>query len=299
MKKLVIVLSLLVLGIATTVGCGDSDSGSSTPTFTKVTFLSNRTVAPATFLFTSNLDGTSVTPIPTTASIQAPDLLSMSADSKSVVFLGFNPNDGIWISNTDGSGQKQVTTPGTPYWARISPSGKKIVYSDTTAYHIQVINPDGTGNQDLTATLPAGMLGCYDPSFSADNSQIAFTCHGAAGWGIFTVKADGTGLKTVEVRANNASADYAWFTPDGKKILFIGSFPSSSPAVGSVNLDGTGETLLAANANELLILNSSLYYENSCAPSAKIFKANLDGTNPVQITDGTNADALFSRFNCS
>lgn len=286
MKRQAILLSILALAIAVTVGCGTT----TTPTFTKFAFLSNRAITPATSLFMANLDGTSVAPIPfTTTNARS---LSISADAKTAAFVAYNNGYQLWVSNADGTGQKQVTTPAAPYWARISPSGKKIVYYDSTQ-HVSVINTDGTGNLDLTPTFPTGMTQCYEPSFSADSSQVAFTCYGnPAGYGIYTEKVDGTGLKTVETRATNLWVDYPWLTPDGKKIVFVGNF-TGGQGLGSVNIDGTGEALLVHNVYEIVLLNSSLLYENPCSSPLQIFKANLDGTNPVQVSDSTNTSDLY------
>lgn len=288
MKKQTILLPLLSLVMAATVGCGTQNAF---PTFAKVPFVSNRTVTPATFLFTSNIDGTNITPIPfTTTNVWE---LSISADAKTAAFLANAAGTtSIWVENTDGTGQKQLTSPTNPYWARISPNGKKILYNDNT-WHISVINPDGTGNLDLTPTLPTGMSQCYDASFSGDSLQVAFTCYGSAGgYGIYTVKVDGTGLKTVETRSSSNWADFAWLTPDGKKIVFIGNF-STGTGVGSVNIDGTAETLLIPNQDELVVLNSNLFYANTCSATRQVFKSNLDGTNSVQISDSTNSSDLF------
>jgi hypothetical protein len=45
---------------------------------------------------------------------------------------------------------------------------------------------------------------------------------------------------------------------------------------------------------ELEILNSSLYYTfyDPVAANNRIYKANLDGTGAVALTDGTSGDAL-------
>jgi len=293
-------LSLLALAIATTTGCGTSTAAPSANTFTKVAFMSNRTVTPFTNMFAADLDGANVTPIPRTATSLAPSrYLSMSADSKTAAFVAYN---GVFfvigVGGADGTGQKALTTPGgNVNHARISPSGKQIVYDDNTQ-HVLVINADGTGNLDLTPTLPANTTSCADASFSADSSLVVFTCSGT-GYGIYTIKADGTGLKTVEVRANNAFVRSPWLTPDGKKILFHGNLGANSDAVVSVNIDGTGETLVVTSATELVILNTTLFYEYTCTGSPKIYKANLDGTNPVQVTDGTNNDDLYLLGSCA
>jgi len=302
LKQQTVLLSLLAMAIAVTVGCGNSTSSANT--FTKIALLSNRTVTPPTPFFTANLDGSNVTPIPSTLPIGTQVWsLSTSADGKAVAFIARNAGAfQLWTGKADGSAQHAFTTLNDPRWARISPNGKQIAYNENSVPHIFVINADGSGNLDLTPTLPTGMTSCYDPSFSADGSQVVFTCDSFSTGvvtGIYTVKADGTGLKTVEVRANGDYSDFAFLAPDGKKIVFYGSLGANSNVVLSVNIDGTGETILVPSANEVVLLNSSLYYEDSCNAPGKIFKADLDAKNPVQVTDGTDLDDLYFAGGCN
>jgi Tol biopolymer transport system component len=295
-------LVLLSLAIAITVGCGDSNL---VPKFTKVAFISSRTVTPPTSLFVSNLDGTNVSPVPLpSTNVQTP---SISADFKLVAY-SFAGN--VWVENSDGTNAKQLTTSNRAYFARISPNGKKVIYDDYTSNngHIWVINSDGTGSVDLTATFPAGMTNCFSGSFSSDSSQVVYSCGGNSGYGIFTAKTDGTGTKTVITESGYIV--YPFFTPDSKKVVYYGNGQataahgihtsqagkSSSYGVASVNIDGTSPSLLVPNAQEVMILNSTLYYSawNSTNSLYQIYKANLDGTNATSISDGTTNDFLYS-----
>ena len=292
-KQSLTLLVLLTLAIAITVGCGDSNL---VPKFTKVAFLSNRTANPATSMFTSNLDGTNVTPIPfSTTNVQ---FLSISADGKTAVF---SSGGNVWVENTDGSGQKQLTTSNQAYDPTISPNGKKIVYGEydavATTYVEWIVNPDGSGKVNLTPTFPTGMTECYEGSFSADSSQVVLLCYGNGIHGIYTVKTDGSGQKTVLTATN---LNFPSFTPDNKKVVFLGNLPvagsKSSFGVVSANIDGSGVTGLVPNANVAVVLNSSLYYSigDGCSPNGEqIYKANLDGTNPVLVSDGTSSDSLL------
>jgi len=283
--------------MAAAVGCGTS--GTTVPQFSKVVYFGPVSGNPATVMYSSNLDGSNPAPIPfSTTSVQS---LSSSADGKTVAFVS---SGNIWVGNSDGTGQKQITLsaaqPGggdsaaqaptsNVYWVRLSPDGKKITYYDNSSF-IWVANVDGTGSANLTTTLPANMNGCYDPSFSADSKLVAFTCNGNGSYGIYTIHADGTGLRTVEVRANANWTAFAFLTPDGKKVLFT-SYDSKAGTydVYSVNVDGTGEAVLVAGGAETVILNSNLYYvKNMCSSPQQIMKSNIDGSNPVAV--GTGVD---------
>ena len=312
-KQQFTLLILLCVAASLTVGCGDSHS---VPTFNKLAFISERTVSPATPLFVMNLDGSSVTPIPfSTTSVGFP---SVSADLKTVAFLSWN-DDNVWVSNADGSTQTSLTTDGESYAPRISPNGKKIVYShnDGTQWGIWIMNADGSGTLNLTSVLPTGMTDCYVASFSADSSLIVFTCYSnnSQSTGLYTVKADGTNTTTVATQSGYF--DTPAFTPDGKQILFInypgasaqsrhgfkrGHIPHrraaaptvSTQGLSSINLDGSNQTLLVANVYEAQILNSTLYYTlyDTTLSLDQIYKANLDGSGSVSLSDGTAYDYL-------
>jgi len=311
LKKLpLILLTLLVLAAGITVGCGNN----SAPTFTKMPFASDRTVSPTTPLFLMNLDGSSVTPVAASlTNIYSP---SISADFKTVAFTS---SGNIWVSSADGATQTQLTSDGNTYYAKLSPDGKKIVYGlwNNSNYEFWVMSADGTGNLNLTSTMPDGMLGCYSGSFSADSSKIAFACYGNSTYGLYLVKPDGTGTATVTTQSG--FVDVPMFTPNGKQILFATwpgptakrrpgfnqahsaahshAAPSSlsGQGIASINLDGSNATLLVTNAYEAEILNSTLYYTfySSDLGLYQIYKSNLDGTNAASISDGTADDYLY------
>jgi hypothetical protein len=318
-------LALLAVAAALTVGCGDSHS---IPTFSKLPFVSDRVVSPATPLFLMNLDGSAVTPVSFDLDgIYSP---SISADFKTVAFLS---GDEVWVSNSDGTSQTQVTnnaaSDGFSIAAKLSPDGKKIVSGtwDNSAetYNVWIMNSDGSGQVNLTATKPSGMDGCYEGSFSADSKRIVFACYSDADntYGLFLINPDGSALATVSVQS--AFFDTPIFAPDGQHVLYMyypflpgvaahkpafrkgpqmgrqlarqhaqpeGTLPSQG--LYSSNLDGSGSTLVVANTYEAEILNSTIYFTqfNPDLDLSQIYKANLDGTGAVAVSDGTADDWL-------
>jgi Tol biopolymer transport system component len=327
-KQQVAVLILLAIAAAITVGCGNSS-----PTFSNMPFMSNRTVDPATELFTMKFDGSNVTPVPVgDIGVWSP---SASANQKTFVYVS---DDEVWSTNSDGATPVQLTNNSTndnfSDYARISPNGKKILYqvwqdSDETI-HIWIMNVDGTGNLDFNASLPTGETGCYSGNFSADSAKVVLSCYSNTNEtiDIFTAKTDGTQL--TPVLTQSGLADTPSFTPDDKQILYVSwgtpgaqakhAFnasrfrPSSlrshnqrlhpyggSPevfGVASVNIDGSNPIMIVPNAFEAEVLNSNLYYtvENSNPDLDQIFKSNLDGTGAVSISDGTADDWLGLEF---
>ena len=283
--RLLIAMTLAM--IATILGC---DAGPGVPTYTKLAFNSDRKVNPVTNLFLMNLDGSNVTPVPFNGGDYSP---SSSAD---LTTIAFDSGANYWVSNASGSTQTQLVT-GGGFAIRVSPDGKKLLFNSqntvTNSYNLWIANVDGTGALDLTSTSPAGM-GCYTGSFSADSSKIVMSCSGASTSGIYTIRPDGTGLATVITQSE--FVDTPGFAPDGKKILFV-SYSLTGPSttgIVSVNLDGSNLTVLVNDAFEMEILNSNLYYTlfDPVATNDRIYKANLDGTGAVALTDGSSSDSL-------
>lgn len=290
MKKtrLYLLPAIALAMIAAILACSNAGN----PTYTKLAFFSDRKVNPVTNLFLMNLDGSNVTPVPFNGSIYSP---SSSADLKTIAFDG---SGNYWVSNVGGSTQTQLTGTNGGYSIRVSPNGKKLVYNSqdlvTNDYHLWIANVDGTGALDLTSTMPPAMTQCYAGSFSADSAKVVMSCQGSGTAGIFIIKPDGTGLTTVTTEGN--FVDTPAFTPDGKKILYV-SYSLTGPSttgIVSVNLDGSGLTVLVNDAFELEILNSNLYYTlfDSVAGNNRIYKAKVDGTGAVALTDGSSGDSL-------
>lgn len=329
MKNLKFVLvSLLTLAAMITVGCGGGGT-----TFTKLPFASNRTSS-TTSLFVMNLDGTNVTPV-TNVPVNNFWAPSVDAHLKKVTYMSGN---NVWVINADGTGNAQLTSFlddesdgfSYAYYTRMAPNGKTILFSvwngTDESDNIWVMNADGSGKKNLTATLPSGMNGCYRASYSGDGKKIAFACYNNTGDAIYYANADGSHATVVVPVTANVFFDIPMFSPDGKKVLFIGynftvgggvirsrSSVAHSPqpvrifqhsvaphgipnnqGVFSFNLDGTGGTLAVPGTWEAVILNSSMYYTlyDSDAGKDQIWKANADGTGAAKISDGSASDWL-------
>jgi Tol biopolymer transport system component len=288
-RTLLVVLTLAA--IAGGVGC--SSSSPTGATFTKVAFSSDRTVSPATSLFVMNLDGSSQTPVPfTDTSVYTPSITAAAT----VIAFDNNGTD-LWTSNLAGTVQSKVASFAYGYASRFSPDGKQIVVqeqgSGKDGYDEWIMNADGTGALNLTSAMPAGTDGCYSASFSADSTKIVMICEGRSETGIYTIKADGTGLTTVYSYNDNNYSDTPAFSPDGTKVFYI-SYDLTPNGIYSVPVIGGTPTLVVPGPWESEVLNSMLYYTlyDSGLAKNRIYKANLDGTGAVALTDGTSNSQL-------
>ncbi len=273
---------LAVLALGTATGCGDSHS---VPPFTNLAFLSSPSAGQAPQFVSVKLAGSSATVIPSTnTNFYYP---STSADFK---LVAYESKGDPWVQNADGTGLLQLTNTGTNNFVRIFPNGKKVLYTDN-AGHVLTIHVDGTASTDLTPTLPTGMTDCYSAGLSANSSKIVMVCEGASNWAIYTLQADGTGLKTVLTRTT--WTDTPSFSPDGSKIYFVATV-SGVLTIESVKIDGSGETVVIPASYGAIVLNSTLYYTFSdpVLNKTQVYKSKLDGTNPTSISNGISLDSL-------
>jgi Tol biopolymer transport system component len=97
---------------------------------------------------------------------------------------------GMWIMNADGTRIRRLANaPGDPSW---SPSGARIAFIKDGDLH--TIKTDGTGLRHVEATPRI-----YEdsPAWSPDGTRIAFYKYNRDYLGIFTVRPDGTGLRSL------------------------------------------------------------------------------------------------------
>ncbi len=194
-------------------------------------------------IYSMNLDGTNMTNLTSSGSFgeSSPDWSPLGDK------IAYASGD-IWTMNTDGSGKTNVTNlPGTsedsPDW---SPDGTKIIFDMTLPAgagaagflgnrDIAMINADGTGLQMITNDPSADQ---YDPVFSPDGLQIAFTQRptdglGVAGFGvtgIIVANADGTNTHDISGGSpNEFGPDWGADEPHTPAPVTPSPSPSPSP----------------------------------------------------------------------
>ena len=84
------------------------------------------------------------------------------------------------------------------------PAGKNVP-------QLYAVQPSGDGLVQLTS----GGVAALDPAFAPNGTRIAFA---RAGYGIYTLRPDGTGLK--RLTTNGRDANPTW-SPDGRQIAFV------------------------------------------------------------------------------
>jgi dipeptidyl aminopeptidase/acylaminoacyl peptidase len=154
------------------------------------------------YQFTFTVDSPQV--IKTSAPDGAPSFLTggeapdWSPGSDRIAFF----RSGIAVINANGSGLHNLTTDvqdSAPKW---SPDGQKILFDSHRDgnYEIYVMNPDGSGQTNLTMNAAADYGGTWSP----DGRQIAFGSSRGGVAHIYVMNRDGSGLVQV---TNNPGGD--------------------------------------------------------------------------------------------
>ncbi|MCX6682145.1 MAG: DUF5050 domain-containing protein [Methanoregula sp.] len=153
-----------------------------------------------------------------------------SPDNKKIAYIISGPeSNGLYIMNTDGTGQKKLTTGyvdcysggGTVYSSDLawSPDGKSIAYSKDNTLHS--INPDGTNEIQIA-------LGT-EPVWTPDGKKIIYRKDA-----LFQVNPDGTNIKLI-TGMTPPWGHIPSFSPDGKNFVF-----SSDSSIYVFTTDGSG-----------------------------------------------------------
>src|SRR5215831_7377625 len=81
---------------------------------------------------------------------------------------------------------------------------------------LYVANADGTSER-LLLQQPSGLD--YNAAYSADGKTVVFTSERDGSAELYTVRSDGTGIQ--RLTDNPAFDDQAFFSPDGRRIVFV------------------------------------------------------------------------------
>jgi Tol biopolymer transport system component len=144
-----------------------------------------------------------------------------SRDGRQIAFVRFsNGGSDIWVMNSDGSEQRPVTeTAEGEVQPAFFPSGRSVAFvrsSPSTGFAFYSLRLDGTGERRLA-------VGATFPAISPNGRLLAFTRRPSR---------NGIGLKNLRTgrvrRLPSGISQDADFSPDGRRLVFVGQRPCGS-----------------------------------------------------------------------
>lgn len=174
--------------------------------------------------------------------------------------VAFVRNTHIWVQLPSGEQRQLTSGPGADAEPTYSRDGRKIafVHYDNHSSDVWVMNSDGSGQRPVTDTSEGSQES--QPAFFPGGGSLAFFERGPTGATVFSIKLDGSGLRQLAERAKDpaispdgrllavaefpgnrlrlkdlrtgserqlpsGNAQEPDFSPDGKRLVFVGQRP--------------------------------------------------------------------------
>jgi TolB protein len=189
----------------------------------------------------------------------------------------------IKTMKTDGTSQLPVGAPDNFTYVRLSPDGKKVVFSyldSSNVSQVGLINTDGSGRTNLTLP-PADNYPQY-PQFTPDGTKIIYQSltHNAY-VDIVMVNLDGSNPTYL----TNGGGNHLWPTvsPDGK-LVALGVDSPTPFQLATMNIDGSDLKVIGPDARvPVFSADGKKIFFNS-SPGDTLYSINADGSNLTQLT---------------
>lgn len=219
---------------------------------------------------------------------------SWSPDGRWIAFSRLL-NGQIYVVGADGSGLRRLThdlrANFDPVWA---PDGRKLVYTGAAFqeadWNLYVVNADASGQRLLTQRLLTRRG--EQPAWSPDGRRIAFVSRRDGASAIYTINADGSGLR--RVAADSGPSGPVW-SHDGQRLVFVRRDAGPSE-IYVVNADGSSERRLtkAPGFDTVPVWSPDdrkLAFARERDGNWEIYVMNADGSGQRNLTRSPAADS--------
>ncbi|MEP6741095.1 MAG: DUF4214 domain-containing protein [bacterium] len=225
-----------------------------------------------------------------------PDTSQRGVNGKLVFASNASGNYDIYLSNTEGKNQLQLTSSAAddvdPSW---SPDGAKIAFISKRDgnFEIYVMNADGSNQTRLTNTAADE----FDPAWAPNGAKIAFSRDSENDLDVFTMNADG-GSQT-NLTNNTADDAFPTWSPDSSKLAFT-SDRSGNTDIFVMNANGSNNVNISNNsANDDFPTwapnGRSIAFSSDRFGNFDLFLMNTDGSGQTRLTSSVNEET-FAAF---
>jgi len=218
--------------------------------------------------------------------------LAWTPDGRIVYWSNAKGTRDIWIMDSDGSNQKQLTHEGNNGRPRVSPDGSYVVYASSRGGKMNVwrMDIDGSNAKPLTDGKGNG-----NPHVSPDGRWVVYTSWNSGTGILWKVPIDGGN----SVQVSGPTANLPVVSPDGKQVACFYWDEEANPSRGAMILPFDGgppskRFNIGPHAGGGFALHwsqdgrSLLYISNF----SNIWSQPVDGGKPVQLTD-FQGDQIF------
>lgn len=216
---------------------------------------------------------------------------TLTPDGRIVVETQFGGSRDLWIMDSDGGNQKQLTFDSLmETMPRVSPDGRSIIFVSNPG--IWKIDIDGSNRRQLSS-------GGLFPEFSPDGEWIVYTSP-ADRWTLWKMRADGSQPE----RLTNITSVLAGISPDGTMIAYVGKPRSPEPNITIIPFEG-GEALKilpmkpAPGKIEWTRDGKALTYKTKENGVAQIIQMPIDGGDPVILIKASSEDQDLGPYHWS
>ena len=223
--------------------------------------------------------------------------LDYSPDGSKIVFvleiyLNFNMENDIYIMNSDGSNQTNLTNnPGMDRFSQFSPDGTKILFTSNRsgAAELYTMNYDGSEVTNLTNTPTDSE---YNAQYSPDGERITYVSDMHPGDGVHIMDSDGNNNTLITLSDCNPVTPR--FSPDSSLLVDSNCFENSNKNIYLTNLSNMERTNLTnreiPDYSPVFNSDGTKILFSSNQGSIDIWSMNLDGSNQINMTNNSAND---------
>jgi CSLREA domain-containing protein len=221
-----------------------------------------------------------------------------SPDGSKIAFYSSRGHE-IYVVNADGSGLTQLTAGGDGAldlaW---SPDGSTIAFAGPFFSFDVIVPPDMDSPLSIVSADGSGQMritqdAAYDPAWSPDGSQIAFSSNRDGNHEIYVVNADGSGLTNLTKFSPASDSDPAW-SPYDSHIAFV-SDREGGDDIYVMKADGTNQARLTSDGPHNTSPawspdGSQIAFVSDRDGNDEIYVMNADGTGQTRLTNSATDD---------